>query len=94
LAERERFELSRPFGLPLFESGTFNHSDTSPPLNQIAFNDPEREVQQLLPLKYLEKQCRHLSTLNKVPYHDPEKRGAVIISLNDFRKMMADTSLP
>src|SRR3989344_1950873 len=28
-AEREGFEPSRPCGLPLFESGTFDHSDTS-----------------------------------------------------------------
>lgn len=29
-AEREGFEPPVPFGTPLFESGTINHSDTSP----------------------------------------------------------------
>ncbi len=30
MAEREGFEPSKPCGLPLFESGQFNHSCTSP----------------------------------------------------------------
>src|SRR3989344_835157 len=36
-AEREGFEPSRPCGLPLFESGTFDHSDTSPVRKQYHF---------------------------------------------------------
>ena len=30
VAERMRFELMRPFGLPVFKTGAFNRSATSP----------------------------------------------------------------
>lgn len=33
MAERGRFELPVTCATPLFESGTINHSDTSPPMS-------------------------------------------------------------
>ena len=44
MAERAGFEPAVPCGTPDFESGTFDHSATSPDLQTTIFPNPQQEA--------------------------------------------------